>query len=84
MATTVTFDITSDDYVSVETTASMTFTSGTAYSIQGLNGDYKVRRGSSGEGIYVPSLEKWTYNSDGEDIEIKKMHQGALTITIID
>lgn len=80
----VTFDITSDDYESVETAASITLDSGTTFSIQGLNNDFYLRKGSTGTGFYVKALEHCTYNSDGTDLEIKKLHSGVLTVNISD
>ena len=55
MANLATFDITDADYVDVATTAGISFNNGTAYEIQGLNGDFMIRVGSTGEGFYVKS-----------------------------
>lgn len=83
MANLATFDITDTDYVDVATTASISFVNGTAYEIQGLNGDFMIRVGGTGKGFYVKSLEhvRYTY-STGETLYIKKMHNGDLTVNI--
>ena len=82
MANLATFDITDNDYVNVETAAGISFSSGSSYSIQGLNNDFYIRSGETGKGFYIKSLEKITYNADGENLFIKKLHDGVLTVNI--
>ena len=83
MANLATFDITSNDYVDVETAASISLVADTYYTIQGLNGDFMIRVGDTGEGFYVKSLQGIGYtHASGDTLNIKKLHSGTLTVNI--
>ena len=74
---------TENQYQDLATLTELTFDSGSAYIIQGLDGGaYFLREGEVGQGFYVEEKEKVQYIAGADDLYIKTFADGDRTINI--